>query len=62
MDFQVIGSSMAFIAYMLATMAIISRLFHPNGPNIGQVLILATTAITIHLFNDAQLFFTQEWY
>jgi ABC-type uncharacterized transport system permease subunit len=59
-DFQVIGSGLAFIAYLLATMAIISRLFHPNGPNIGQVLILATTAITIHLFNDSQLFFTQN--
>lgn len=57
MDFLVIGSSMAFIAYMLATMVIVSRLFHPNGPNLERVLILATTAIAIHLFNDAQLFF-----
>ena len=57
MDFLVIGSSMAFIAYMLATLAIVSRLFHPNGPNLERVLILATTAIAIHLFNDAQLFF-----
>lgn len=57
MDFLVIGSSMAFIAYMLATMVIVSRLFHPNGPNLERVLILASTAIAIHLFNDAQLFF-----
>jgi len=56
----VIGSSMAFIAYMLATMAIVSRLFHPNGPNLERVLILATTAIAIHLFNDAQLFFNKS--
>ena len=60
MDFLVIGSSMAFIAYMLATLAIVSRLFHPNGPNLERVLILATTAIAIHLFNDAQLFFNKE--
>lgn len=60
MDFLVVGSSMAFIAYMLATMAIVSRLFHPNGPNLERVLILATTAIAIHLFNDAQLFFIQD--
>ena len=60
MDFLVIGSSMAFIAYMLATMAIVSRLFHPNGPNINKVLILATIAIAIHLFNDAQLFFIKD--
>jgi ABC-type uncharacterized transport system permease subunit len=59
-DFLVIGSSMAFIAYMLATMAIVSRLFHPNGPNLERVLILATTAIAIHLFNDAQLFFNKD--
>jgi len=59
-DFLVIGSSMAFIAYMLATLAIVSRLFHPNGPNLERVLILATTAIAIHLFNDAQLFFNKE--
>lgn len=60
MDFLVVGSSMAFIAYMLATMVILSRLFHPNGPNIERVLILATTAIAIHLFNDAQLFFNHD--
>ena len=45
---------------MLATLAIVSRLFHPNGPNLERVLILATTAIAIHLFNDAQLFFIQD--
>lgn len=60
MEFLVIGSSMAFIAYMLATMVIVSRLFHPNGPNMERVLIIATTAIAIHLFNDAQLFFNPE--
>ena len=41
-------------------MAIVSRLFHPDGPNIERVLILATSAIAIHLFNDAQLFFSQN--
>lgn len=60
MNFLVIASSIAFIAYMLAARAIISRLFHPNGPNIKQVLLLATTAITIHLFNDVQLFFIRD--
>jgi len=59
-DFLVIGSSMAFIAYMLATMAIVSRLFHPNGPNLKWVLISASIAIAIHLFNDIQLFLSQE--
>lgn len=60
MDFLVIGSSMAFIAYMLATMAIVSRLFHPNGPNLKRVFISASIAIAIHLFNNIQLFFGQD--
>ncbi|MBL4940525.1 MAG: cytochrome c biogenesis protein CcsA [Colwellia sp.] len=60
MDFLVIGSSMAFIAYMLATMAIVSRLFHPNGPNLKRVLLFASIAIVIHLFNDAQLLFSHD--
>jgi len=51
---------MAFIAYMLATMAIVSRLFHPNGPNLKRALIAASIAIVIHLFNDAQLLFSQD--
>jgi len=59
-DFLVIGSSIAFIVYMLATMAIVSRLFHPNGPNLGKALTIATVAIVIHLFNDANLFFNQD--
>lgn len=60
MDFLVIGSSIAFIAYMLATLAILSRLFHPKGPNLNQVLVLAVVAISTHIFNDAQLFFNQD--
>jgi ABC-type uncharacterized transport system permease subunit len=59
-DFLVIGSSIAFIAYMLATLAILSRLFHPKGPNLNQVLVLAVVAISTHIFNDAQLFFNQD--
>ena len=60
MDFLVIGSGIAFIAYMLATLAILSRLFHPKGPNIKQVLVLAVIAIISHAFNDAQLLFNQD--
>lgn len=60
MDFLVIGSGIAFIAYMLATLAILSRLFHPKGPNINQVLVLAVIAIISHAFNDAQLLFNQD--
>ncbi len=60
MDFLVIGSSIAFVAYLLATVAILSRLFHPQGPNLNLVLVFAIVAIVTHLFNDAQLLFSQE--
>jgi len=59
-DFLVIGSSLAFLLYMLATLAIVTRLFHPKGPNITLVLSLATAAIIVHGFNDALLFFSQD--
>ncbi|MEW6993233.1 inner membrane protein YpjD [Colwelliaceae bacterium MEBiC 14330] len=60
MDFLVIGSSLAFLLYILATLAIVTRLFHPKGPNNFLVLSLATLAIIIHSFNDAILFFSQN--
>ena len=60
MDSLVIGSSIAFIAYMLATLAILTRLFHPNGPNLNQVLALAVIAVISHTLSDAQLLFSQE--
>ena len=60
MDFLVLGSSLAFLLYMLATLAIITRLFHPKGPNITLVLSLAAAAISIHACNDGWLFFSQE--
>ncbi|MBL0711310.1 MAG: cytochrome c biogenesis protein CcsA [Colwellia sp.] len=60
MDFLVIGSGIAFIAYFLATTAVLSRLFHPQGPNIKLVLIFATIAIITQTFNEAQLLFNQE--
>jgi len=55
----VIGSSIAFIAYMLAAIAIVSRLFHPKGPNHSLVLILAVVAIIVHTLNNAHFFFAQ---
>ena len=60
MDFLVIGSSIAFVAYLLATAAILSRLFHPQGPNLKLALVLASIAITSHFLNEAQLLFNQE--
>jgi len=51
---------MAFIAYMLATMAIVSRLFHPNGPNLNRALLIAVIAIIFHAISDFQLLFDQD--
>ena len=45
---------------MLATLAIVSRLFHHNGPNKLLVLSLASMAIVVHGFNDTLLFFSQD--
>ena len=56
MDFLVVGSSIAFIAYLLATVAVLSRLFHPQGPNLKLALVLAFIAITTHLSNDFPLY------
>lgn len=60
MDFLVLGSSIAFVAYLLATVKILSRLFHPQGPNSYWVLVFAVIALVSHLFNEAQLLFSQE--
>ena len=60
MDFLVIGSSVAFVAYMFAMIAIVSRLFHPKGPNIPLVLAIATVAILVHAFTDTFLFFSKD--
>lgn len=60
MDWLVIGASIAFLFYMLATLAIVSRLFHHNGPNKFLVLFLAMSAIVVHGFNDTILFFSQD--
>jgi len=47
-NFLVIGLSVAFMLYMLATLSIVTRLFHPKGPNNTLVLSLASIAILIH--------------
>ncbi len=59
MNLFVIGSSIAFIAYMLAAIAIISRLFHPKGPNHSLVLVFAVIAIVTHTLNNTHFFFAQ---
>lgn len=60
MDLQVISSSVAFVAYLLATVAIVSRLFHPKGPNLSLILGLASVAIISHAFTDIHYLFNQH--
>lgn len=60
MNFLVIGSSLASLLYLLATLAIVTRLFHPSGPNNKLVLVLALLAIIVHAATDAFLFFSKD--
>lgn len=53
MDLLVISSG---IAYLLATIAIVSRLFHPEGPNPKIYLPLAFVAIITHIIYRALFF------
>ena len=60
MDLLVIGSTVAFISYILASLAIVSRLFHPKGPNLIFVLFLGAIAIFAHTLNNVQFLFAQD--
>jgi ABC-type uncharacterized transport system permease subunit len=58
-DLLVIGSSVAFMSYMLASIAILSRLFHAEGPNIVLVLSLGCVAIIAHTLTNGQYLYQQ---
>jgi ABC-type uncharacterized transport system permease subunit len=55
-----IGSFIAFVSYLLATLAIFSRLFHPKGPNIIIVLFLACIAIVAHTLSNGEFLYSNE--
>ena len=57
MNLLVIGSSVAFFAYLLASIAVLSRLFHPKGPNLVLILTFASIAIVAHSLTNSQLIF-----
>ena len=59
MDLLVIGSSVAFISYILASIALVSSLFHPKGPNIVLVLFLGSIAIIAHTLSNGQYLYQQ---
>jgi len=58
-DLLVIGSSVAFVSYILASVATVSRLFHPKGPNIVLVLSLGSIAIVAHTLSNGQYLYQQ---
>jgi|TARA_B110000238_G_scaffold57471_1_gene62812 ABC-type uncharacterized transport system permease subunit len=58
-DLLVIGSSVAFVSYILASVATVSRLFHPKGPNIVLVLSLGCVAIVAHTLSNGQYLYQQ---
>ena len=57
MELLDIYSIVAFISYLLATLAILTRLFHPQGPNLKIVLILGAIAVISHSLTNAHILF-----
>lgn len=60
MEFSYFSALAAFIFYLLATIAVIMRLFHPKGPHLITVLSFGCIAIIIHTLNNASYLFSDE--
>ncbi|WDE00153.1 cytochrome C assembly family protein [Thalassomonas actiniarum] len=61
MDLFATYSIIAFVAYLGASLAIITRLFHPQGPNQLLVLLIGCFAIIAHTLGvSQQMFLTDE--
>lgn len=60
MEFSSISSFAAFVCYSLATLSILSRLFHPKGPNLIITLIFAGLAIIFHALSNSQFLFSNN--
>jgi ABC-type uncharacterized transport system permease subunit len=59
-EFSSICSFAAFISYSIATLAILSRLFHPKGPNLVITLTFACLAIVFHALSNSQFLTTEH--
>ena len=59
-EFSSISSFTAFACYSIATLSILSRLFHPKGPNLIITLIFACLAIVFHVLSSSQFLFTHN--
>ena len=60
MEFSSISSFTAFLCYSGATLSILSRLFHPKGPNLIVTLIFACLAIVFHVLGSSQFLLTHD--
>ncbi|MEW6990093.1 inner membrane protein YpjD [Colwelliaceae bacterium 6441] len=60
MEFFYFGAITAFLCYIVATLTVVVRLFHPKGPHIISVLTIGCLAIIIHTLNTAHYLFNQE--
>lgn len=59
MNFSDICSLTAFLAYAVATFAMLLRLFHPKGPNLIFVLFFGCVAMVLHTLSNAQFLAAQ---
>ena len=59
MSFTDIFSLIAFLAYTVATSAMLLRLFHPKGPNLVFVLFFGCLAMVLHTLSNAQFLVSQ---
>jgi ABC-type uncharacterized transport system permease subunit len=55
-----IFSIIASISYLFATLAIVTRLFHPKGPNIVLVLLLGCIGIIAHAMGSSYSVFSVD--
>lgn len=60
MSLQDIFSIIASISYFLATLAIVTKLFDPKGPNIILVLLLGCTGIVAHAIGSSYHVFAHD--
>jgi len=58
-NFSDICSLIAFLAYAVATSAVLLRLFHPKGPNLVFILSFGCIAMLSHVLSNAQFFIAE---
>ena len=59
-DLFVISSAFTFLCYLFASVGVLSRLLHPQGPNIKLALTLGFIGILSHTANNIHYLFIQD--